>query len=490
MGGSVRASLLLLGWFLGGLAGLAQEKVVQDFTGTNAIATPPFQITDGWEVRWDAPVSITVFNSGGALVAGAAGAAQGSLYQPGGGKFSLKIDGKGPWHVSVVELGSVPMTALASTPYANYFPPTDVSASTNSTFAAAPGAPGLSSWSSVLTAPPPPELTSAQAHAVVVIKGDRGEGTGFLARTTAGPAVITNLHVIDANPHLRILTTTGAEIAVLSLKGATDRDLAMFMIKDNHYNYFDLAGDVAATVRKGDMVITPGDSEGGEVVLDTKGAVLGIGPDRVEITNPIYHGNSGGPVFDLTTGKVIGVVSFGARVRPTDELDKASAASANSAISGAMRYFALRVDTVPTWETYDWDRFLAQSFFLKNFEEISRCLDSLLNGKRYEKLGLTSMNPEEGFPSSRYYMLNEKIRGIADTFRRETADADSSDRLDAQRELVMDLQGLVDHDAAAIQNSNNFYSFEQMRARHDYGYRQELKKELNGLDNKVSDLGH
>jgi hypothetical protein len=29
-----------------------------------------------------------------------------------------------------------------------------------------------------------------------------------------------------------------------------------------------------------------------------------------------------------------------------------------------------------------------------------------------------------------------------------------------------------------------------MRARHDYGYRQELKKELNGLDNKVSDLGH
>ena len=487
---SVRASLLLIGWLTSFAAGLAQEKAVQDFTGNNAIATASFQVADSWEVRWDAPVSVTVFNAGGTLVAGAAGLGPGSLYQPKGGKFSLKIDGKGPWHVSVVELGSVPLTALSSALRANYFPPTNASASTNSTFASAPGAPESSTWSSVPAISPPSELTPAQAHAVVVIKGDRGEGTGFLARTKDGPAVITNLHVIDANPHLRILTTTGAEIAVLSLKGASDRDLAMFMIQDNHYNYLDLADDVAGTARKGDATITPGNSEGGEVVLDTKGGLQGIGPDRVEITNPIYHGNSGGPVFDLTTGKVIGVVSFGAPTHPTDELDKASAASANSAISGAMRYFALRVDTVPAWETYDQTRFLAESTFLRNFEEINRCLDSLFNGKRYEKLGLTSMDPEEGFPNSRYYTLNEKIRGFADTFRQEAADAGGAQRLDAQRELVMDLQGVVDQDVAAIQNSNNFYSFEQIRAKHDYEYRQALKKELDGLDNKISDLGH
>jgi S1-C subfamily serine protease len=80
-------------------------------------------------------------------------------------------------------------------------------------------------------------LTTDQARAVVLIKGDNSEGTGFLVKTADGPTVVTNLHVISDNPNLKITTNTGQQITVLSLKGASDRDLAMFAIKDQNYSY-------------------------------------------------------------------------------------------------------------------------------------------------------------------------------------------------------------------------------------------------------------
>ncbi len=44
------------------------------------------------------------------------------------------------------------------------------------------------------------KLTEDQARAVVLIKGDKAEGTGFLVKTPTGPVVITNIHVISNNP--------------------------------------------------------------------------------------------------------------------------------------------------------------------------------------------------------------------------------------------------------------------------------------------------
>ena len=111
-------------------------------------------------------------------------------------------------------------------------------------------------------------------------------------------------------------------------------------------------------------------------MLNTQGKVLGIGPERIEIDNPIYHGNSGGPVFHTKSGKVLGVVTEAMKVDVTDALDKASFASRNSAISGSMRYFALRLDTVSTWLPIDSRRFQNETTFLDQFHEQSRRLDA------------------------------------------------------------------------------------------------------------------
>jgi len=496
---------LLLSVLLGLLAGtgLAQEKVVQTFGGANALTTPAFQVQDKWEVRWDCPdvLSITVLSSDGTIVAGASGSLKGSLYLPKGGNFSLQMSrGAGgsttQWHVSVVEIGS----GTGANAVTNYVPPQMISApaSTNTANMAAapvaPAAPAKPSAPATNSAPASPaaaagSLTEDQAHAVVVIKGDVMEGTGFLVKTADGPAVVTNLHVISANPNVKIMTTTGAQIKILALKGAADRDLAMFMILDDHYTYLELATDIKDTVQANDEVITPGNSEGGEVVLNTKGKVLGIGPERIEFDNPIYHGNSGGPVFHTKSGKVLAVVTQAMKVSVSNDLDKASFDNKNSAITGSMRYFGLRLDTVPQWETYDRNRFLGETTFLKNFHDQSRCLDSYMNGARYEKTQVAGAD-ENSPPNSQYYLRNEKIQIARDNYHKMSVDADSSQKLDASRELVMDLDGLADADMNAIQNPDNFYSFDRIRAAQEIKYRKALRTEIENYGNKLSDMGH
>ena len=477
----------------------AQENVVQVYGGPGAMTTQPFTVSDRWEIRWDCPnaIAVTILAADGSVVAGGSGAMKGSLYQPKGGTFTLQIAragtaGSSPWHAVVVELGPTSTDSGAVTYYIPFIPPVTAASVPSTNIAATPAPP-------VGTPPPPTNapaatpvptaLTQDQANAVVVVKGDVGEGTGFLVHTADGPAVVTNQHVIFANTNVKILTTTGKEIKVLSLKGASDRDLVMFMIQDDHYTYLDLATNIDGTVQNGDEVITPGNSEGGEVLLSTKGTVMGLGPQRIEFSNPIYHGNSGGPVFHTKSGKVLAVVTMGQKMKPTDDLDKASFANANSAITATMRYFGLRLDTVPKWEAFDLNRFLTETTFLKQFHDRSRELDSFINGASYERAHMASTD-ENGPPDSHYWLKNAKIQAIQDNFHRLSTDSDQSQRIDAVREEVMDLENITDADMAAIQNPANFYGYDQTRADQEAKYRKALRAEVEKYGDKISDLGH
>jgi S1-C subfamily serine protease len=518
---------------------------VQTFSGTAPQATPGFTVADKWEVRWDGPrsLNIAVLGSDGAIVAGAAGS-HGALFVPKGGNYHLQIDcapapdipnqdssngGPGPpalqntlngglngggsndsnsngtssnngstdnngnpsinraqmqaqmqammrarmlrpWQVEVVEM-SLPTAQDATYALLNFVTPSGAGMASGSIMSATSSPPGASVPAATV------KLTEDQARAVVLIKGDNAEGTGFLIKTADGPAVLTNIHVISNNPNLKITTSTGAVVTMLSAKGASDRDLALLSIQDAGYSYLEMCPDVSKAVQPGDEVITPGNSEGGEVMLNTGGKVLGIGPQRIEIDNPIYHGNSGGPIYQTKTGKVLGVVTEAMKVDATDDLDKASFASRNSAISGSMRYFGLRVDTVPGWQAYDWRRFQNETAFLDQFDKQSRCLDCYLNA------------PDDNKPEDTLWRGNDKIMKANDDFAEQTAGGDSSQRMDAIRELYSDLDNIVGIDVDAIQNLNGFYSFDQQRAQDEIAYRKALKTELDAASNDVSRMG-
>jgi hypothetical protein len=321
------------------------------------------------------------------------------------------------------------------------------------------------------------KLSAEQASAVVLIKGDNAEGTGFLVKTPDGPVVMTNLHVISNNPNLHITTNTGVPVTILSYKGATDRDMAKIAIKDGAFKYLTLATDISSTVQPGDEVITPGNSEGGEVMLNTDGKVLGIGPDRVEIDNPIYHGNSGGPILHVKSGQVIGIVTEAMKVDLTDALDKASFASRSSAISSSMRYFGLRLDTVPGWETYDLNRFENETAFLDQFDKRSRCLDCFLNA------------PNDNKPDDILWREDDKIMKANSEFFAQSTGADIAQKLDADKIMWSEITDLSNTDMDAIQNPNNFYSFDRQRAKDEIAYRKAIIAELTQINNDVSRMG-
>ena len=336
----------------------------------------------------------------------------------------------------------------------------------------------------VAAAPPEPEhiaptvkLTEDQASAVVLIRGDNTEGTGFLVKMPDGPVVMTNIHVISNNPNLKITTNSGALISIVSYKGATDRDLAMISIKDGDYKYLDLATDVSATVQPGDEVVTPGNSEGGGVMLNTGGKVLGIGPDRIEFDNPIYHGNSGGPVFHVKSGKVIGIVTEVVKVDTSDAVDKASFANRASAIGRSMRYFGLRLDNVPGWEAYDWRRFLNETAFLDQFDLRSRCLDCYINA------------PDDNTPEDTLWQKDDKIVQANSGYFDQANGADTEQKLDAARVMWSSISDIAGTDMDAIQDPNNFYSFDRQRAKDETAYRKALKAELDQINTNVTRLG-
>jgi S1-C subfamily serine protease len=348
---------------------------------------------------------------------------------------------------------------------------------------AAPAAPGNPAAGLPPSAPSVPTKATADqmSQAVVVIKGDNAEGTGFLVKTAEGPAVVTNLHVLANNPHLKILTSSGVTIVTTGMKGASDRDLAMLPIQDGPYSYLPMATDVSRTAQAGDEVITPGNSQGGNVVLNTKGAMLAMGPDRVEFNNPIYHGNSGGPVFHTKSGTVIGVVTEAMKVDVSNDLDKTSFASRNSAIASSIRYFGLRLDTVPKWEPYDPRQYQNETAFLDEFEKQSQRLDSYLNSKQ------NGNSPQTGSDNAQLYETDDKIMGASRAFHEQLNGTDTGAQIEALRQLGFTLDGIADKNVVTLQNTNNFYSFDQLRARDELAYRKALKVEIQKF---ASDVNH
>jgi hypothetical protein len=481
----------------------ADPHVVQKFDGRTSMATPVFTVGDKWEVTWEcpAPLRITLLSADGTIVAGSMGVFRGALYQPKGGSYYLQIDGgttgmTPPWQVIVKETGdasTADATVPPGEPGAYFVPPvvqtpagTPGAPTTDTASVAKPAAAPILPPAAVPAPPPITSLTEDQARAVVMIEGDNSEGTGFLVKMPDGPVVVTNLHVLAANPHLRVTTNTGMEIPILGMKGASDRDLALLQIKDNNYNYLDLDKDVSSNVSPGDPVITPGNSQGGEVVLNTHGSVVAVGPDRVEVSNPIYHGNSGGPVFDSKNGQVLAVVTQATKVDTDDELSKSSLASRDSAITGSMRYFGLRLDTVPEWQTYDPAQYQTETTFLDQFHAQTRRLDSYLNSSDKTDSEASKRGDENAAPDSTLYLTDDGIVKARSDFIQSVSGADAAGRLDAVRRWLFSMDNIADTNVDGADNPNNFYSFEQKRAREEVAYRKALKKELDTVGDDVS----
>ncbi len=504
----------------------ADETVVQEFSGSGSTTTGLVKVPDRWEVRWNARqvVSVAVMSSDGTIVAGAAGVLRGSLFVPMGGQYYFKIsDGSMPPPVigklsPAASTNAAPNIGTNAAPVisTNAPPVVSPSSATNSTSPPAPEPAAtwhiqivelgtsvssnqtLSVYTPFFMVPdsvvtpveqpsviPPPVLTDDQILSVVTIKGDNAQGTGFLMRTSEGTFVVTHLQLLAANPNIQVVTNSGTTIKTLSLKGAIDRDLALIAVKGDHLNCLPLATNPSHGFEVDDEVIIPAIGEQTDVLSGKPGKVIGEGPERVDFDNPMGPGSSGAPVIHVKDGKVIALVTAVKRVDVSDDIAQAWPANPPPGSAGIIPFFGMRLTGIQGWQTYDMSRFLAESLFLKQFHEDTRCLDSFLNGRRHRG---RSNGDGNGPPDNQYFANNLKLRAASDAYKKLANGADQGQRIEAASELLSDLQTVADTDYAALQGRDDFYAYDLAWAKEEVAYRTAIKKELDGLSDNIGRL--
>ncbi len=204
--------------------------------------------------------------------------------------------------------------------------------------------------------PEEPSHFTEYARYLLLADGAEGKGSGCLVNYQGKTRVITNAHVLSGNANLRFRRLNGDDVATGPFSFANGADLAV-ADQTGATGGLEVA-DVDKEVNIGDEVVVMGNSLGSDVVTEIKGEVKGIGPDLVEVDAKFVEGNSGSPIIDLKTGKLIGVATY-VEKRSLDSLAK------DSQFATEFRRFGYRLDTVKTWQHPTPQQFAAEAKIVK-----------------------------------------------------------------------------------------------------------------------------
>ena len=214
--------------------------------------------------------------------------------------------------------------------------------------------------SRVLT-PHPKAEAEPKFNALIIIEGDHGTGTGFIAKIKGRFFIVTNIHVISGNANLKMSLASGEEMKFGDICFiAKDRDIAIIPISysQEYYEvvtYFD-------EIPMGQRVAVFGNSQGSSVITNIEGQILGVGADSIEVSAEFVPGNSGSPVVIPESDKVIGVASF-----IQDNETNASKWERNTEFE-RMRRFAYRVDNIEEWDRLTFDDLFEYGKIVRDYQ--------------------------------------------------------------------------------------------------------------------------
>jgi hypothetical protein len=150
---------------------------------------------------------------------------------------------------------------------------------------------------------------SVVAITATLPNGDQQTGTGFFVK--ANGTLATNYHVIEGAASLAVALPDGEVFRTVYLLAADpDHDLAVLRIPLASPTLLELGSD--ATVEVGDHVYAMSNPLGlertfSEGILSSKRLDRGV--QLLQITAPISHGSSGGPIMD-SSGRVVGIATL------------------------------------------------------------------------------------------------------------------------------------------------------------------------------------
>jgi hypothetical protein len=339
----------------------------------------------------------------------------------------------------------------------------------------APALPNAATWAKLSAASPPPASSSASSSSapggrrvptdigqivqqyrgsLIIIEGGGGAGSGFLCQMPDGVYFLTNQHVASEMQTLRLTSLDRTPVPIGSGGAAVGHDIIRFTTTSTAPPLI-AASNVDAEAKIGDPIVVLGNSEGARVVQSLPGKLVGIGPDRIEVSSEFVPGNSGSPIVHLPTGKVIGIATY---------LTKKKFAEFTDSGAEGVRRFGYRVDTVKTWQPVAWGPYRSEKASLDQVTSLTKDLARLI--------GEMSKGPIEagGFASSPIY---RPIRDYQQTATKRTLS--QADRHAALQNFLSSIRAATQGDIVRTRKTLH-YDFFQHRLSEEGMIREQMYK--------------
>ena len=181
-----------------------------------------------------------------------------------------------------------------------------------------PAAPSAGASTRAATSPAPRPYKHAKSkyddllNGVVTIRTADATGSGFLV--SGDGLIVTNRHVVRNEKTVSIRTRDGGISLGNVIARNAVKDLALVRINGDHFTFLRLSSGEHAGI--GNDVIAIGTPEGLDWSV-SRGIISAVRTVRsrrlIQTDAAINHGNSGGPLIDLSSGLVVGVNTLGAR---------------------------------------------------------------------------------------------------------------------------------------------------------------------------------
>lgn len=146
-------------------------------------------------------------------------------------------------------------------------------------------------------------------NGVVVIRANDGTGTGFFV--TSDGYLVTNQHVVGKEKYASVKLRNGRVLVAEVIESYPARDLALLKAKGRNFTWLQLSSGEDAGI--GNDVLAIGTPRGLSWSV-SKGIISAVRRSRnrrvIQTDAAVNTGNSGGPLIDLKSGRVVGVNTF------------------------------------------------------------------------------------------------------------------------------------------------------------------------------------
>lgn len=306
------------------------------------------------------------------------------------------------------------------------------------------------------------QLTRELSNSLVFVEGQSGVGSGFVCAFGNEKFVVTNQHVIAGNSGTKFTLLDRSPIRTGQVAAAVGHDIMSFALLSDA-KAIEIMTDVEQNASIGDEVAVLGNANGDRVIKPIAGKLVGIGPDRVEITAEFVHGNSGSPIIHVKSGKALGIATYAT-------IQRADSITGKPKAEPEVKRFGYRLDSVKQWQPVVWPSYMADFNTLEKVKARTDDFVKLLRTGRFISTDYSDpaiRNPLERFANA------AQGKGLIKT-----------DRLTAAKDLTNSLRTACDTDIAQAQTQVKYDFF-----RHRLEEHQQLRKELRkGFDDLMKRL--